>query len=188
MLYVLDYDSFSGNEALELRAPKLPTPNLKFDQGMMVANPPDHITFSMTKAEKGDLGDLVLSGLRGIVISRKFKRVLDEFGIENIQYIVAEIYDEVDRKTYPDYFVANIIGLIDCIDLERSKLTMRAALPDKIRDINELHIDENRAGDCAIFRLARQFTLILVNEALKVALERAKLKGVTFIEAEGYST
>jgi hypothetical protein len=185
--YILDYATVSDNEAHELPTPSLPGPNMKFDKGILVPDPPDRITFTMTSEEKGDLGDYVVTGLRGLVISGRFKRALDAFGVDNVQYIPAQIDDEVDGRTYDDYFVANIIGLVDCIDMQRSKLTMRAAMPDKIRDINELHIDEGRARGHDLFRLDRQFTIILVSERLKKALERAKLIGVDFVEAEGYS-
>ncbi len=187
MYYVLDYETVSENEARQLPAPPLPVPNLKFDKGVLVADAPERIAFTMTAAEKGDLGDYVLTGLRGLVISEKFKRALDAFGIDNVQYVPADIYDEVERRTYSDFFVANIIGLVDCIDMQRSKLTMRAALPDKIRDIEELHIDEARAKGHSLFRLDRQFTIILVSERLKNALERSGLRGVGFVEAEGYA-
>jgi len=187
MYYVLTYDGFSETEALELPRPDLPD-DLEFDNGVKVPKPPKLITFEMTAEEKGDLGDVVPTGLPGLVISEKFRKTLDGAGVDNIQYVPAEIVDTVAKKTYAGYFVANIIGVVDCIDMARSQLTMRAALPDKIRDINELHIDEKRAAEQPVFRLARKSSIILVNEGVKKAIDKAKLKGPGLAEAEGYST
>jgi len=186
--YVLRYDGFSDNEALPLPRPELPDPDMEFHNGVVVSKPPKMITFTMTKKERGELGDWVPTGLPGLVISGKFRKTLEGAGADNVQYVPAEIYDEVAKKTYSDYFVANVIGLVDCIDLKRSKLEMRAALPDKIRDILELHIDEKRAGDQPLFRLARKSSLVLVSERVKKALDKAKLKGPALVEAEGFAT
>jgi hypothetical protein len=186
--YVLRYDGFSETEALPLPRPALPVADMTFNNGVLVADPPERITFTMTKEEKGDLGDWVPTGLPGLVISKKFRQALEGAGVDNVQYIPAEIRDAVDKRSYTDYFVANVIGVVDCIDMAQSKLTMRAALPDKIRDINELHIDEKRAATHAMFRLGRKASLILVNEKVKKALERAKLQGPALVEAEGFST
>jgi hypothetical protein len=187
MYYILRYDTVSDKEAGELPRPTLPDPRMEFEDGLAVTNPPARITFRMPGTEKGDLGDYVLSGLPGLLISAKFRRALDSAGVDNIQYIPAEIHDEVEKKTYSDYFVANVIGLVDCMDMANSKLTMRAATPDQIRDIDELHIDEARARDHAIFRLDRYSPLVLVNERVKKALTKAKLSGVELVEAEGFS-
>jgi hypothetical protein len=185
--YILTYESFES-EALELPRPTLPDEDMAFHNGVPVANAPRLIEFRMTAEEKGELGDYVTTGLPGLVVSKRFKEVLDGAGVDNVQYVPATIHDEVADRTYRDYFVANVIGLVDCIDMKRSKVTMRAALPDKIRDIDELHVDEKRAKGHAIFRLARKSSLVLVNERVKKALERSELKGVALVEAEGYST
>ena len=51
----------------------------------------------------------------------------------------------------------------------------------------QLHIDEARARDHAIFRLDRYSPLVLVNERVKKALTKAKLSGVELVEADGFS-
>lgn len=188
MYYVLRYDGFSDTEALSLPRPVMPDPDMAFHNGVVVVNAPKLITFTMTARERGDLGDWVPTGLPGLVISMKFKEALHLGGADNVQYIPAAIYDEVGKHTHTDYVVANVIGVVDCIDLARSKLTMRAALPDKIRDINELHIDEARAAEHTIFRLARKSSLVLVSEQVKATLDRAGLRGPALVEAEGFAT
>ncbi|EKO78959.1 hypothetical protein Q4554_07385 [Leptospira santarosai] len=65
---------------------------------------------------------------------------------------------------------------------------MRAAFPDKIRDINKLYIDESKTNNLPIFRLARRMTLILISDSLRGILESAKLQGVELKPAEGHST
>ncbi|EMO70807.1 hypothetical protein LEP1GSC120_2183 [Leptospira santarosai str. 200702252] len=142
----------------------------------------------MTERESGKLGDLVVTGLPGLLISKKFKSVLESAGVKNVEYIPATIFDSHLKISFADYFIANIIGLVDCIDFKRSKLTMRAAFPDKIRDIDKLYIDESKTNNLPIFRLARRMTLILISDSLRDILESAKLQGVELKPAEGHST
>jgi hypothetical protein len=142
----------------------------------------------MGEEEKGELGDYVTTLLPGLVVSQRFKAALDTAAVDNIQYIPAEIIDEVDGLIHKGYFVANVLGMIECMDRSRSKVTMRRAPPGSIRDINELHIDEDRARSSKIFRLSECTTLVLINESVRVFVEAAKLRGVALVPAEGYST
>jgi len=187
--YVLTYETFSETEAQQLPRPKLPgRDDLAFDDGIPVQDPPQRVRFIMTRSERGDLGDYVLSGMPGLLISERFRLALEKGGVDNVQYIPADIEDQIGGQTYSNYFMANVIGIVDCIDMSKSKLTMRAALPDKIRDIDELHIDEPRACDLPLFRLARKSTLVLINESLQKVLAAAALRGVGLTPAEGFST
>ncbi|WP_232371659.1 imm11 family protein [Leptospira ainazelensis] len=189
MVFILEYKSFSDKEANSLPRPTIQDRgNLNFDEGIPVPDPPESIDFRMNFRNRVELGDLVLTGLPGLVISGKFKNSLDSAGIKNIEYIPARIFDSHLKKNFEDYFVANIIGLVDCIDFQRSKLTMRAAFPDKIRNIEELYIDESKLNDLPIFRLKRRITLVLISESLKQILESSKLQGIEIIPANGYST
>ncbi|WP_036043738.1 imm11 family protein [Leptospira alstonii] len=65
---------------------------------------------------------------------------------------------------------------------------MRAAFPDKIREIHSLHIDESKTNDLPIFRLQRRITLVLISDSLRQILESSDLQGVEFTPADGYST
>jgi hypothetical protein len=189
LYYVLDYETFSGVEAKQLPRPILPTgSSARFNTGAIVAEPPARVNFVMTREERGDLGDYVPTSLPGLLISKRFRRELESAGVDNIQYIDAVIEDQVSRAIHDDYFVANVVGVIDCIDASKSKLTMRVAPPDAIRDIEELHIDEARAQGALLFRLGRWSPLVLVHESVQRKLVYAGLRGVGLSPAEGYST
>ena len=189
MYYVLTYETFSQTEAKQLPRPALPVgAPARFDDGVLVAQPPHRLRFVMTPEERGELGDYVLTGLPGLLISKRFRLALEAAGVDNIQYIDAEIEDQTSGQMYGDYFIANVIGSVDCIDMSKSKLTMRAALPDKIRDIDELHIDETRTRGLLLFRLARKLSLVLIHESVQEKVQAAQLRGAGFTPAEGYST
>ncbi len=189
MYYVFEYDSWSENEAQILARPQTPELEyMRFNKGEIESNPPTSIEFNMTSAEKGELGDYVLTSLPGLVISKPVRDILDRCGADNIQYIPVVIHDEPEKKTHDGYFMANIIGVVDCIDLQKSVITTRAAMPDKIREIHKLCIDESRAKGFRILRLARRQVIVLVDETIKNALESQALRGIILIPVGDYST
>jgi hypothetical protein len=187
--YIVSYQGFSDGEARALDRPIISgRADLAFDEGMWVHDSPNTVRFVMTQEDRGEIGDLVPTGLPGLVISDRFRHLLDGAGIDNVQYIAAEIADVVSGRTFADYFIANVIGLVDCIDLTRSKVTFRAAPPGAIRFIDELHIDERRAGGLPLFRLARRSTIVMMSEPVQQKIASANLRGVGLIPAEGYAT
>lgn len=189
MYYVLTYQGFSDSEAQELDCPALSAqPDLAFDEGVWVQNPPDSVRFTMTQEDYGELGDLVPTVLPGLLISARFRQLLDGAGVDSVQYTPAEIDDQANGRTLDGYFVANVVGLVDCIDMAKSKLTFRAAPPGAIRFIRELHIDESRARGLPLFRLERKSSLVLMSASLQARIVPAKLRGVGLLPAEGYAT
>jgi hypothetical protein len=187
MYYLLRYRSFSG-EAMLQRPIEPMHSGLSFDNGAIITNPPERVVFNMAAKESGTLGDYVYTEFRGLLVSARFRQSFETAGIDNIQYIPAEIRDIVKNVIHEGYFVANIIGVVDCIDMKKSKLIMLPAMPDKIEDIEELHLDESRAMGLLMFRLGRRMTLIAVAERAKRQIEETGLVGVGFVPAEGYST
>lgn len=189
MYYVLTYQGFSDGEAQQLERPELPgREELAFDEGVWVKDPPDSVHFVMTREDHGELGDLVPTYLPGLVISERFRRLLEGAGVDNVQYIPAQIEDQASGRTLGGYFIANVIGLVDCIDMGASKLVLRAAPPGAIRFIRELHIDEGRARGLPLFRLERKSSLVLMSERVQQQIAPAKLRGVGLLPAEGYAT
>lgn len=162
--------------------------NVLFDVGARLEIDIPVFDFVMDEECQGELLDYVWTNLRGITISSKFKSVLESVGIDNVDYYPVRIVNEVTGETSSDYFVANIVGIIPCMDMKNSKYKNILAFPDKIRSIQELHIDYSKIDGDKLFRLAELKTAIIIaHESLKIAAEEAKLSGVTFSPAEGYS-
>ena len=56
---------------------------------------------------------------------------LEAANVDNVQYIQAEIEARVSGKVHTNCAVGNVLGVVDCIDMERSEVTMRAAFPTR---------------------------------------------------------
>jgi hypothetical protein len=188
MYYVMDYDTDQPGAGI-MPLPVIPGhEKLYFDLGTRIDADIPVFDFKMDEESQGPLLDYVWATFRGTILSSGFKSVLDQVGIDNIDYYPVRIVNEITDEIARDYYAANIIGVISCMDKEKSKYTVFPAIPDKISSIEELHLDYAKIHNERIFRLSERIVLILVDESVKAAVTRAELKGAKFVPAENYNT
>lgn len=161
--------------------------DLNFDNGVRLNLTVPVIRFTKPVGNTGILQDNVLTMLGGLVISEKFKTALESGGVDNIDYYKAEISDENTGQVWTNFYVANIIGAISCVDQETSVYSTLLAFPDKVSDFEELHLDIKNIRGQKIFRMQEKLIIIIVDEQLKSHLEKADITGIGFEPAEGYS-
>ncbi len=187
MYYVMKYDTDQHGADIML-LPVIPGhEKLYFDLGTRIDADIPVFDFKMDKESQGTLLDYVWATFRGIILSARFKSVLDRAGIDNIDYYPVRIVNKITGKIAKNYFAANIIGIISCMDKEKSKYTVFPAIPDKISSIEELHLDYKKIHNEKMFRLYERIVLILVDESVKAAVTKANLKGVKFVPAENFN-
>ncbi|MDH5218268.1 MAG: hypothetical protein OEX19_11255 [Gammaproteobacteria bacterium] len=134
------------------------------------------------------------SGLfRGAIIDgfltlyhRKLMQILSEFKIENIQHFPVILRDQETGKTEETYVMVNIIGLIDCVDMDKSKVRW---WPSGMGyDFESMYIDGSKVHGLHIFRLKDDPAKVIISEELKQHLETHKmLVGTKVIKTEDYS-
>lgn len=123
-------------------------------------------------------------GCRGLLINRKVKDVFDNMSLKNIHYYPARLINR-DEISGP-FWIANIIGKHASIDHDASDLDYFD--DGGIEFIDKLvlkSMKEEAYGH--IFRLAEFLPVILVSDALKVALELSAVTGFTFYKPEEFS-
>jgi len=189
MYYIIRYDEEGHNAAGILDKPDvISVNNFVFDLGKKMDMGIPRAEFSINASQNGELLDYVLTSLRGMVVSEKFKNVLDESGADNIDYYPVVINNNITKRKFDGYYIANIVGLVDCMDMDNSKYQNMAAFPDKIRVIENLKIDEDKIKGLVIFRLMQRSSIILINGYMRNILAKEHLSGVKIVQADGYST
>lgn len=189
MFYVMDSDP-DDTGVMIMQRPVIPiNENVALDLGTPLGLDIPLFDFLMDEECQGEVLDYVWTTFPGLVISAKFRSVIESVGIDNVEYYPVRIVNQVTGEVRSDYYAANIVGVVACMDKEKSQFTTLLALPDRIRSIEALHLDYQKIHQEKLFRLAELKTsIILAHETLKIVVENAKLRGVTFIPAEGYST
>lgn len=131
----------------------------------------------------GHFPDFAVSDLGCPIVSKRFKDCLDHLRVENVEYFPAAVIETKDGPPRTGYFAANIIGLINCIDLEKSDIDGKEVNGEivAIRYINKLVLnDKDNFG--AIYRAYLFRRLIIVEEPLIANLRGQNIEGIKFID------
>lgn len=133
----------------------------------------------------GSFSDCIMApGLQGLVINKKIKDIFDQIELENIQYFPVEI-KTTDNKIH-EYYIANIVGLYDIIDYDKSEITRNKrhggiSFFDGISfiDTDDLILPE-------VFRWAELKSVMIASDKVKKAVEAENCTGISFVEPESY--
>ena len=112
------------------------------------------------------------------VVSERAADLLRRLAGSDVQLIRCRI-DSVEA----DYYAANIIVRLDCIDRLRSQVIIPAT--ESLRAMHGWVINPAKAGDHVIFRLDNEPTTIVISNALKDEIERQQLVGPGLVELDG---
>ncbi len=231
MYYIL-LDELSDSEQaaiLEGEYGDLETEDFPFDEGTAIPKPGFDlpVEFSLyINVLRGVMTDkLSVENIAGVVFSEKVKGFLVEQGLNNIEFYPMQITDkfsnleEVQKaefqdkkinyqsKIYDNYYIANIVGLVDCVDHAASeleyfspRLTIPEDMPDNMKatltqeednDIDfiyKLVLDESKIStDLQIFRLKDCPRIIVFKEEIVNAIREAQLTGFVFIPLTEYT-
>src|SRR3990172_5068054 len=108
------------------------------------------------------------------------KAAIWEAGVDNIDFYRALVKDPLTGEELKNYWAFNILGLISCADMTRSKLmgTSKSQLLDV--DFDSLVIDEEGTMGFHLFRLAENISAIVVDDEVKETIEQHKIPGMVF--------
>ncbi len=128
---------------------------------------------------------LVITAVYGLVVSTRLRELLDSLDIDNIEYYNLEMVEPRTGESFSDYKIANVVGLVDCVDRDKSDL--KYFYDGDIKRIHKLVLDESRIpSGLHIFRLAGRTVLTVVHWSVKEAIESAGLTGCVFYQPGEY--
>jgi len=118
------------------------------------------------------------------LFSDALKDAMSEFSIDNIDYFPVELEDRAANEVETGYWLANIVGLVSCLDVSRSIVVPR---PSGAKGrLESFYIDPKRAASLKIFRLAEQPALIIISHDLRKYLMSLSLAGVRMRHTKAY--
>jgi hypothetical protein len=135
---------------------------------------------------------LVSGNYRGHIIDgiltlyhKGLKKALDAQGVDNIDYFPVILRNPETEELDTSYFLANILGLLDCVDMAKSEVNWWPS--GRGFDFLSMVIDESKTHGAKIFRLAEDPTKVIINEDLKRYFDESNiLVGVKLIQTEDY--
>lgn len=120
---------------------------------------------------------------RTLMFSKQFIEILAALGVDNIQYLDADVtYEPTGEKVL--YKVANVVGILSGLDLEQSNIIL--STQGNVLSINTMRFDESKLDGHKIFRLQEDIMLLVVHRSIKEAVENAGLTGFMFLTDDEY--
>ena len=142
--------------------------------GKKMAPPAGVLRLPLSRASGNLRTDLM--GTLLTLFSDDLKDAMLRFGVDNLDYFPVELEHPLTRRIETNYWLANVLGLVQCVDPARSTVVPR---PSGARGrLGSFHVDPTLAPDLHVFRLAEQPTLIIISKVLRQFLLAQDLAGV----------
>lgn len=157
---------------------------LDWMQGKRMTKPDSELVLKLA-LESGDYRGHMITGL-STLFHEDLKDELEKLNVDNIMYYPVRLLDQNTNTTEGGYLLANIIGLLDCIDMEKSNTKPWATGIGF--DFLSMVIDSEKTNGAKIFRLKVDPTKIIINQELyDHFISTDMLVGVNLIKTEDYS-
>ena len=124
---------------------------------------PDEPLVYSTNAKQGDeLRDFSHSSFT--LMTKKFFQLFLDAGVKNLQPVPAIIKSEEDGYVWDNYVGVNVIGVIACADLAKSRYS--EIVPGAHYRFKELAIDATKCNGALMFRLEEHLPTIIMHKSV----------------------
>ena len=131
--------------------------------------------------EAGDtLTDFIDNPDRVLYVSQRAREILQQQGLSDgvVEYLPFVLLDKRGRRVREQYFIANPLLRVSCLDFARSRYSLDSDDPTDIGGITVLHMHEDRIpADARLFRVAEYTRLMVLRSDLLEVLRQAGLTG-----------
>lgn len=142
------------------------------------------VVFEYDSAEGNILTDYLANLHRWLVVSDIFLKATQKIVENQVQYLPVKVIDRHTKAEVVSYFVANIINIIDAIDLENSKYDIFELGDEKIISVEKYALKSSEIVNQHIFRLKDDTIPVFVSETLKNVIENNDFTGFEFLEID----
>lgn len=142
----------------------------------------ENVIFEYSSQAGNIFTDYLANVYRWLVVSDNFKQVTNGLIKDHIQYLPLKIIERNTGAEINTYSVANILSILDALDLDNSVYDIFELDNEKIISVQKYALKKSKILDRHIFRLKTQEIGIFVSEALKNVLESENLSGFSFLE------
>ncbi len=129
--------------------------------------------------------DYLSNDLSWLVVSEKFKGVLETLEIPNVQFLPVKLENVNDYSILVGYYVVNITSVVDALNLEYSDYTVfELNENEKVLSVKKYALNRSEIKDLHLFRVVNSSMSIFVSEAVKNALETNGITGCDYYEVK----
>ena len=153
-----------------------------FQVGKEYLNWDERFCFIFDKSEGAELTDYLANDKGWFAVSAKFKSLLEKMNTD-IQFLQVKVVEKSNQKKY-DYFIANILRMVDALSLEDSEY-FETEIPKlgTIYTVSKFAIRESKVESSDVFKLtSRQEIPVFVSDNFKRIIEENEITGIDLRE------
>ncbi len=119
-------------------------------------------------SEKGiKLTDAIPNYSSQLIVSEKHKAIFEEHSGANFEYLPVRVSDKKGRVTPNQYYIANLLDIVDCVDMKKSSYEISSIIKDQVLRFSELIFNEgNIDASKQIFRLKNKTDFLIIDHTL----------------------
>lgn len=157
--------------------------HLMFCRGIKCESWDGNFCFYYDEKEGNRATDFLANDMGCFLVSDKLRKVLESLNTE-IQFLAVKIMERKSRKELPDYYIANILRVVDALCLEKSVYYQSyMAKLGIICNVVKYGIFAEKTENSDVFKLADgQEIPIFVSENFKNKVEKEEITGIDFLE------
>ncbi|KAJ49094.1 hypothetical protein BD780_000955 [Clostridium tetanomorphum] len=183
--YLLSYDYENDDDYIIVTANEVAEKyNYDMFKGEHLESWDNDIKFYYTKDDGNMLTDYLATDNRWLVVSQKFRNVIDKIECNSIQYLDIKIINKQTNDTNDTYKVANVINVLEALDLENSKYDIFELGDEKIISVEKYALKKERIQNHHIFKLKGDTIPVFVSERVKDIIVSNNLLGFAFLEVK----
>jgi hypothetical protein len=151
---------------------------------------PKDAKFEMDKRFPKDiaLADGLYNSDRFVVVSARLKAFLDGEAPPFVEYLQVTIENHKGRAASRDYFIVHPVAIVDCIDMERSKLVWNSMDPGIIANYEKLVLLPDRIDPALLlFRPKHSKSLVVIRGSLAEKLEAGGFTGLWLNDVDEFT-
>ena len=142
------------------------------------------VVFEYDSTEGNVLTDYLANPHRWFVVSENFCNKTQKILENQVQFLPVKVIDRFSGIEVDSYFVANIVTVIDALDLDNSKYDVFELDDEKIISVEKYALKSSEIVNRHIFRLKDDTIPIFISETLKKVIEDNDFTGFEFLEVD----
>jgi hypothetical protein len=122
-----------------------------------------------------------------LVVQEKVRAFLETEGVQHVEYLAVRVLNHKGREVKARYFVVNMLPLVECIDMSKTKFTRNLLVPEELMDISNLTVHEEKIPpDFQVLRLKHLGGAMLMRRELAQKMRAANFRGLKISEVSEY--
>lgn len=155
------------------------------DEGKPVLEWPDDVYFKYDLKYGATWTDYLANIYHWPMFSERMRELTEAIIPEgDIQYLPAQLRNVETGETNDTYRIANVLKVIDAIDMDASDYAVIRAGDIKVNSFKKYALKKERLDGSPVFKLSNDPEPIFMSETLVDVIRKAKLTGFDFLEVK----